>query len=196
MRPVPEAPDESRTVELLDRIRGGDDEAWTELYRLHHDEMLFVIRRQLGTKLRSLLQSEDILQSVALEAFRDLPRFENRGPGSLRAFLHKLVVHKIRDRADYFGAQKRKQPVGLATGMLEDVASTEPPRFFDSERYERLERAIDVLPEDMREAILLRRFQGLTSREAAEQMGKTEEAMRKLYSRALARLTVVVRDHG
>lgn len=194
--PVPEGPNDDRTVDLLGRIRDGDDDAWADLYRLHHDELLFVIRRQLGTKLRSLLQSEDILQSVALEAFRDLPRFENRGPGSLRAFLHKLVIHKIRDRADYFAAKKRGQPIALGTVLLEGVAADEPPRFFDSERYERLERALEVLPEDMKQAILLRRFEGYSSGEAAVRMGKSDSAMRKLYSRALARLTLLVTDGG
>ncbi|MCA8972702.1 MAG: sigma-70 family RNA polymerase sigma factor, partial [Planctomycetes bacterium] len=144
-----------------------------------------------------VLQSEDILQSVALEAFRDLPRFEPRAPGSLRAFLHKLVINKIRDRADFHSAKKRGAALSLETSMLGDVGMGdsdhgEGPRFYDSERYERLERALDRLPDDMRQAIVLRRFEGLSSREAADAMGKTDDAMRKLYSRALARLTLLV----
>ena len=192
MRPIPEAPDDARTIELLDRIRQGDEEAWTRLYRMHHDELLFVIRQQLGSKLRSLLQSEDILQSVALEAFRDLPQFEHRGPGSLRAFLHKMVLHKIRDRADYHAAQKRGNPIPLRASLMEGVAATEEPRFFDSQRYEKLERALAALPEDMRTAIVARRFEGLSSREAALRCGRSDDAMRKLYSRAMARLTLLV----
>ncbi|MCB9919344.1 MAG: sigma-70 family RNA polymerase sigma factor [Planctomycetes bacterium] len=192
MPALPQTPDEHRTLNLLSRIRDGDDEAWTALYRLHHDDLLFLIRRQLGPKLRSVLQSEDILQSVALEAFRDLPRFEPRAQGSLRAFLHKLVMNKIRDRADFHSAKKRGAALSLETSMLDDVGQGDGPRFYDSERYERLERALDRLPDDMRQAIVLRRFEGLSSREAADAMGKSDDAMRKLYSRALARLTLLV----
>lgn len=185
-------PDERQTVELLDRIRGGEEAAWGDLYRLHHDDLLFMIRRQLGPRLRAVLQSEDIFQSVAFEAFRDLPNFDYRGQGSLRAFLHKLVLHKIRDRADYFAAKKRGgQALPLDEERAGAIASDQEPRFFDSERYDRLEKSLAALPEEMRRVIELRRFEGYTSREAAEQMGKSEVAVRKLYSRALARLSLL-----
>ena len=82
MSPFPSSPGENRTLELLGRIHDGNDEAWNELYHLYHDELLFTIRMNLATGLRSALESEDVLQSVALEAFKALPRFEHRGEGS------------------------------------------------------------------------------------------------------------------
>lgn len=191
-RGLPESPQDARSVELLARVRDGDTEAWTALYRLHHDDLLFLIRRELGAKLRSVLQSEDILQSVALEAFRELPHFEPRATGSLRGFLHKLVLHKIRDRADYFAAKKRGSPLPLDTDESVGALAPEEPCFYDSERYERLERALEALPAEMRTSIVLRRFEGHSSREAAAIMGKSEDALRKLYSRALARLTLLL----
>jgi hypothetical protein len=57
----PELPDVGQTVELLTRIRDEDDDAWTELYRKYHDELLFVVRMNLGTKWRSALQSEEVV---------------------------------------------------------------------------------------------------------------------------------------
>ncbi len=190
---LPDTPNDARTLELLARVRDGDGEAWERLYRLYHDELLFSIRQKLGPRLRSVLQSEDVLQSVALAAFRDLPRFEHRGAGSLRAFLHTLVLNKIRDRADYFGAQKRSAPTVPWTASVDEGAGADrEPHYHDSERFERLERCLAALPESMREAILLRRFEGLSNVEAAQQLGKTEQATRKLYSRAVARLTVLM----
>ncbi len=117
MSRFPPSPGETRTLELLGRIHDGNDEAWNELYRLYHDELLFTIRMNLGTGLRTALESEDVLQSVALEAFKALPRFEHRGEGSLRAFLHRLVLNKIRDRADTFKAKKRAGAVPLTDTM-------------------------------------------------------------------------------
>ena len=112
---LPTPPDERRTVELLEDLRAADEGAWSELYRRYHDELLLLVRRRLGRRLRSVLESEDVLQSVALEAFRALPGFEHRGEGSLRRFLRQLVLNKIRDRADTFGAAKRAGGVPLAT---------------------------------------------------------------------------------
>jgi DNA-directed RNA polymerase specialized sigma24 family protein len=47
------------------------------------------------------------------------------------------------------------------------------------------------MPDDMRAVIQLRRFEGLSSQETAARMRKTDDAVRKLYSRAVARLSLL-----
>lgn len=188
----PDTPDEGRTIEVLARIRDGDDTGWRDLYERYHDELLFVVRAQLGSRLRSVLESEDVLQSVALEAFRALPSFEPRGTGSLRRFLHRLVVNKIRDRADTWRAQKRDGTVPLTDQVLAGVADPGTgPTYFD-DRYGRLERALATLPGEMREVLVLRKMEGYASKEVAERLGKSDAAVRQLYSRGLARLATLM----
>jgi RNA polymerase sigma-70 factor (ECF subfamily) len=193
--PFPQTPSQDLSRELVRRIQDGDELAWDELYRLYHDELLFTIRANLGARLRGVLESEDVLQSAALEALRALPRFEHRGHGSLRGFLHKLVLNKIRDRADTFGAKKRAGGVPLTDTMQENLAGAEP-RYFDGERFERLERGLGALPAEMRQVILLRRLEDRTYDEIARAMDRSESAVRKLYSRAMARLSIVVDASG
>lgn len=197
MSEFPPPPDEGETLDLLGRIRGGEGEAWNDLYRRYHDQLLLTIRARLGSGLRRHMQSEDVLQSVALEAFRDLDGFAYRGPGSLRHFLNKLVLNKIRDRADHFGALKRAGDTPLGDTLLASVPdpATEPT-YHDAERYGALERSLARLPEDLREVLLLRRVDGLPSREVAELLGRSDEAVRKAYSRALAKLALMMRDAG
>lgn len=197
MRALPAPPDDRTTLEILQRIRQGEEAGWEGLYRRYHDELLFAVRRKLGPGLRSVLESEDVLQSVALEALKALPRFEHRGAGSLRAFLHTLVLNKIRDRADTFGAQKRQGAVALTETVLARVgaAPAAAPEYFDP-AYERLERSLALLPEEMRAVLTLRRIEGLSSKEVAERLGKTDAAVRKLYSRALAQLALAAREQG
>jgi len=191
-------PTEGQTLELLGRIQDGDAEAWTDLYRRYHDELLFVVRMNLGRRLRGVLESEDVLQSVALEAFRALDRegdggFEHRGGGSLRSFLHRLVLNKIRDRADTHGAAKRKGAVPLTDTLLGGLAGDDaPPAYHDRARYERLEHCLNRLPEEMRRVLLLRKVEDLPSRTIAKMMDRSDTAVRKLYSRALARLTLLM----
>ena len=69
---------------------------------------------------------------------------------------------------------------------------TGAPQYRDSERFERLERGIEGLPNDMREVILLRKVEGLPSKEVARILGRSDDAVRKLYSRSLARLTTLM----
>ena len=63
-------------MELVQRIRQGDREAWNELYERYHDQLLLAVRMRLGPGLRRYLSSEDIFQSVALEAFHSLAALE------------------------------------------------------------------------------------------------------------------------
>ncbi len=187
----PDAPGDQETLQLIGGIARGDESAWRRLYDLYHDELLFFIRRSLGKRLRAQLESEDVFQSVALAAFRDLPRFAYRGKGSLRAYLHRMVLNKIRDRAAYFGAEKRRGAVPL-TDSVAARAATEPaePAYRRPEIWDALERALDALPEEQREIVVLRRLEGLSSREIAAKLGKSDAAVRKAYSRALAKLTL------
>ncbi len=198
MRAIPPAPDARSSIELVARLRQGDRDAWSELYARYHDQLLLTIRLQLGRGLRSHLQSEDILQSVALEAFLELEAFEYRGAQSLDRFLRQLVVNKIRDRADTFSAQKRAGTVPLDERTAAEIAAPESGalRYVDSERYERLESALNALPADLREVLVMRKFDGLSSQEIAGCLGKSDEAVRKTYSRALARLSLLVANGG
>lgn len=188
------APDEL-SLELVRRVQAGDSTAWEDLYRRYHDALLFAIRSRLGRGLRGWLQSEDILQSVVKDALRDLERFEPRGSGSLRHYLHVCVLNKIRSKAAHFEADKRAGERRLSSSALDRLSGPpEAPRYHDGARYERLERGLEQLPEAMREVVLLRSVEGLSNDEAAGILAKTPAATSKLYNRALARLGTCIGD--
>ena len=191
MDELPSVPDEATSLALVARIQRGEPTAWEELYRRYHDQLLLTVRMRLSSGLRAVLQSEDVFQSVALEAFAALDRFEYRGRGSLERYLKQMVLNKIRDRARGFAAEKRGGGRTPAEVDVDALAGAEPERvgYYQAEVYERLERAIQKLPDDMREVLLLRRIEGLTSREVAERLGKSDAAVRQIAARAMARLT-------
>jgi RNA polymerase sigma-70 factor (ECF subfamily) len=193
MDPFPPPPEESRSLELVAAIQAGETSAWEELYRRYHDQLLLLVRLRLGSKLRAVLQSEDVFQSVALDALSALQRFEYRGEGSLLRFLRTLVLNKIRDRADTFGAQKRSGGVPLRTAVIDGLAAPDGDlRYHDAVAYERLERALTRLPDEQRDVLLQRKVDGLTSQEIAQASGRTDDAVRKLCSRAMARLATLM----
>lgn len=182
---------DSNTLELFERLREGDSSAFGDLYRRYHDELLFAVRAHLGPRLRSRLESEDILQSVAADAFRALKGVRAETPEGLRHYLHAMIVNKIRGRADHFNAVKRDGDVPLTSAHAQQIAGDcAEPQYHDTERFGRLESALESLPDEMREVIVLRKVDGLPSRQVAVRMGRTDEAVRKLYSRAMARLTL------
>jgi RNA polymerase sigma-70 factor (ECF subfamily) len=186
----PQAPDEDLTLALVARAQSGDDDALNGLFERYHDHLLLAVRLRLGRQLRSVLESADVFQSVALEAIRDLGDFTPRGADSFRHYLNRLVLNKIRDRARYFGAAKRQGTQRASQTHLEELSS--PPEsvtYHDaSGRFESLEREIALLPEDMRQVLMLRTVDGLPSQEVAQLIGKSDASVRKTYSRAVARL--------
>ena len=184
------------SLDIVHRIQAGDDSAWEDLYLRYRDSLLFSIRCRLGTRLRSRLASEDILHSVVKDALGELQRFEPRGPGALRHYLHVCVLNKIRNRADHFGAQKRSGDVPLSDSIAARVPSSDEHElgYVNRGRYERLERGLAALPEPMREIVLLRLVEGLSNAEASQVLEKSPEAASKAFNRALARLGSLVED--
>lgn len=180
--------------ELVASIRNGDRRAWEDLYLRFRDRILFTVRARLGSALRARLESEDILQSVVRDALEDIDRFTPRGPGSLAHWLHVCVLNKIRNKAEGFAARKRAGEVPLDEGAEIAAAPGGGPEYLDRERFDRLERAMNTLPENLREVVILRRIEGLSNEEAAGVLGKTPEATSKLHARAMARLGLVLRD--
>ena len=113
-------------------------------------------------------------------------------PGSERNAATQLLAltNEIRDRARYFGADKRQGGQQVSQSQLNELpASHSPQVYFDaSGRFEGLEREIRRLPEEMRQVLILRTVDGLPSREVAKKIGKSDAAVRKIYSRAVAQL--------
>ena len=192
--PVPETSDES-SVELVARIQAGDRRSMETLYLRYRDRLILSIRCRLGPHLRSRLESEDILQSVFKDVIEDIDRFEHRGQWSLNRYLHACVLNKIRRKAEYHAAGKRTGEVPLSDSIMERIpgSSRAEPGYLDAGRFERLERGLGRLPEEMREVVVLRRVEELSNHETARVLGKTPEAASKLYNRALARLAIWMR---
>ena len=110
------------------------------------------------------------------------------------------MENKIRAKADYFGAARRdmKRERSIETrGKSEGSRTTEPPArtispselVLREEEIGRLEEALDQMSPAERDVIILRVFEGLSHQEIARRLGRpSENAVHKLYGRALARL--------
>ncbi len=141
------------------------------------------------------MQSEDILHSVFRDALSDLHRFEPAHPYAVNRYLHTCVLNKIRAKAEYYGAQKRRGEIPLSDTLAERLpnGAEDAPAYADAARYARLEDALSQLPEDLREIILLRRIEEMPNAEVARVLGKSPTAVSKAYNRALARLGLLLR---
>jgi RNA polymerase sigma-70 factor (ECF subfamily) len=180
---------------LHERLKAGDLEAWAEFHRRYEPLLRRVARRWLTPSLRRQADSIDVVQSVFRIAFEGLPGafFENEG--RLLAWLDVVTRHRVSHIA-----RREKGPKGAALGPLESDAAAvlggvgPVEAAARAEELHRLKAALDRLPPDEREVVLLRDFEGLSFSEAAARLSRpSADAARKLHDRARARLSSWVR---
>lgn len=110
------------------------------------------------------------------------------------AWLARIAENEIRDRADYHGRQRRdarvEVPLEAEHGSVAAAMRSALTQILLDERAERLEEALEALEPHYREVIILRSFEELSFREIGARLGKSEDACRMLFARAMAVLTM------
>ena len=179
--------DGSTTVQiqdLLDRFLKGDAAAKAALVRVAEDRLLILTRRMLRDYPRG--REYDDTQGIFNEAYLRLhTALDEAKPGTAREFFGLAalairrtlldLVRKFRGR----GSVKRNRP-GILDGDV-GVTGPEPDRFALSED---LFSAIDELPDDLKEVVMLHHFQGLSQGEIADLLGLHEDSVKRRWAKA------------
>ncbi len=189
--------------ELIARIHQRDQQALADFITSHRPQLMAFIERQLGTALRRKTEPDDVFQETSAEAVRALPTAElgDRDPFS---WLCQVAERRIIDlHRRFFGAQKRdaakEVPLGGTSrgsdsrgsgliNMLVASMTTASKVFSRNAREERLQEALKQLPEEQQTALRLRYIENLPSKQIAEQLGKSDAAVRVMLTRSLKRL--------
>ena len=184
----------SSSFELMERIKQGDREALSLLLDTHRRRLAILAHYRLGPQLRSLVEIDDILQETLLKSYLQFDQFTYRTPGSFMRWITRIMDHVIADAARHHGRKKRQATQLLPfrsdsnPGGPEPSDSRTPSRLLaQDEGLHTLMRELDELPDDYREVILLARIESLSTREVAERMGKSREAVALLLHRAVKR---------
>ena len=178
--------------------RSGDSAAFETLFGRTLPRLVAFIRAHAGGIVADRDSATDLAQSVCREALEDLGGFDYRGEEEFRRWLFKRATRKIHSRHRWLLRERRDvrrespaptdfDAVGLA------YADVTPSREAGAkEEVLRIEAALDQLPEPQREAISLTRIAGLSYSEVAEELGRSESAVRGLVMRGLARLAALL----
>lgn len=156
------------------------------------------VRLRMGRELRAREESCDIVQSVAREVLAHGERFRHGGEQGFREWLFTTAQRKIVNRLEHWRAQKRDG--AREAVMPSEFAGFGPtPSLFASAKEELLafEQAFDALTAEQRDVVVWSRLCGLGHAEIAARLGKTEVAVRKMLSRALAAVAArLAGEHG
>jgi RNA polymerase sigma-70 factor (ECF subfamily) len=182
---------------ILGRAREGEPAALDDLLARSLPALRAFVRLRTGEAVRAKESCSDLVQSVCVEALRELPACRAGDESQFRGWLCTVALHKILDKRKFWEAARRDagreaQP-GAASSDGDLLAAyatfcTPSQDLAAQEEVARIERAFDALPEDYREVIALSRLAGLSHRDIAERLGSSEAAVRQLLHRARARL--------
>jgi RNA polymerase sigma-70 factor (ECF subfamily) len=203
-------PDEhtsENSSELAQRAAAGDRAAVDALIERHLPELRAFVRLRAGDALRRRESTSDLVQSTCREVLTHLERFQFPDETAFRRWLFVTAQRKIADRADHYAAQKRaavrEERLASEAGVQDEQLANCYRRFSSPSRralvrdeIEQLERAFDALTEEQREIVTLAHVVGLSRAQIAEQVGKSENAVRIVLHRALARLAEFVNADG
>ena len=178
---------------LVARIVAGDDQALGHVYDRYGSLVYGLARRVTG----SSAAAEEITQEVFVQLWEHADRFD-AAKGSLRAFLgaitHRRAVDWVRSEARRREREARTSQ-DAATGTVATVADI-TTGVTAEDTAARVRAAVETLPLEQREAVVLAYFGGLTFREVAASLGLPEGTAKSRLRLALGKLSTVLSAQG
>jgi RNA polymerase sigma-70 factor (ECF subfamily) len=132
--------------------------------------------------------ADDVAQDICLAVFRALPRYRDRGR-PFEAFVHGVASRKVAD------ARRALARHPLPTAEVPDAVDDGPTpedAVIRSHEVESASELLHLLPERLRELMVLRVGAGLSTEETAAALGMTTGAVRVAQHRALAKMRQII----
>ncbi|WP_440995573.1 RNA polymerase sigma factor RpoE [Arhodomonas sp. SL1] len=162
--------DSESDAALVARAKAGDKQAFNVLVLKYQHKLIKLISRYVHDQSEAM----DVAQEAFIKAYRALPRF--RGDSSFYTWLYRIAINTAKNHLVSMGRRPPDSDVDAQDAERYDVDSP----LKDHESPEALARrdevqqavldAIEELPEDLRTAVTLREFEGMTYEEIAQAM--------------------------
>jgi RNA polymerase sigma-70 factor (ECF subfamily) len=164
------------------------DAEFSDLYRAHLRDVYSYAYYRVGNHH----DAEDLTEQTFLQAYRHFERAQRESDGRpLRPWLiriaHNLAANLYRDRA-----RKPQSPLDESAPIA--AAHTTEELVSGRDELKRVLEAVKELPDDRREALIMRFALGMDNREIARALGRTDGATKVLIHRAIKQLEGIVAE--
>jgi RNA polymerase sigma-70 factor (ECF subfamily) len=167
--------------------------------------LLILARMQIGRRLQGKVDADDVVQETFLRAVRDRDCFRGSSEKELAGWLRQILAARLAELVRrYCGTQSRDVRLEQTLQLELDHSSQVLDRGLVAQlsspsqqaaRHEQatwLAQALERLPDDYRAVLVLHDLEECDFPEVARRMGRSVEAVKKLWARALARLRKTV----
>ena len=156
------------------------------LYEEYYDKIAHYVFVRIGDKN----EADDIASEVFLKALKSISSYEEQGI-PMQAWLFKIAHNMV---VDHLRKVSKYQTVPIDAVEIQD--KTDPAEIAEINiTMESVRKAMDKLTIDQREVLRLRFFGGLSSREVAGLMKKTDGSVREMQRSALEKLRQLLSPH-
>lgn len=184
--------------ECIRLAQAGCPDALGELYERSRRYLLLIANQSVDARLRAKLGPSDIVQETLLKAKRHFDRFEGHSKAELRAWLRMILLNCVQDANRRFqpGAQRDLTRERNLQSILRYASDTWPTACGETpsqlamaaEQNAALSAAMARLPSEYRQVIVLRNLERRPFAAIGETLGRSADATRKLWLRAIDRL--------
>lgn len=170
--------------QLVERVQAGDRRAFDLLVLKYQHKIIAIISRYI----RDSHEVHDVAQEAFIKAYKALSGF--RGDSQFYTWLYRIAINTAKNhlvargrRPPAFDVDVEDAEFYSGSEALKDLDTPENNLFRD-ELQQVVDRAIQALPEDLRTAVTLREYEGLSYEEIAEVMGCPVGTVRSRIFRA------------
>src|SRR5262245_4015777 len=191
---------EHHVDELIAQARINPSEGLGALLEKHRSYLNLLARVQIGRRLQGKADSADLVQETFLEAHRHFALFHGRSAAEFAQWLRQILAARLAKLVRrYLGTKGRDVRLEQALqrelerssdhlGKALIAGSTASQQAVRREHALLLAEALQRLPKDYREVLILRHLEECAFAEVARRMGRTLESVKKLWARALPHL--------
>jgi len=178
--------------------RDGDDADIGRLLESFRPYLAAIAQAEFPSGLAGKLGTSDVVQDTIIKGLERFPQFQGTTREEFARWLRAILRNHIANVVETFSAQKRdvsREKPGHV-GLVDPWQSSPSGAALSREERDRLDTALASLPDEPRRVILLRHRDDQTFAQIGVAIGKTEEAARKVWVRAVEKLQQALERTG
>jgi RNA polymerase sigma factor (sigma-70 family) len=185
-----------KTSLLLERWHNGQREALGQLLMAHGDFVHRKVRELMTPVLRARQETGDYVQEALLEFLESAPRFQIENGKLFRGLLFKIVKNTMLEKERWWRSLRRDiaRECPLPEGSvlhLEAMDRTPASIVVAEEQIGFIRLGLEFLDSEDRRVVVMHDFERAKDREIGEAIGKSPDAARMQYNRAVLKLSKI-----
>lgn len=187
--------------DLLRRARDGDDDARGRLLEIYRNYLRVLARTLIGQTIQVRIDASDLVQETFLKAHRKFAQFMGGSEAELIGWLRQILVHSLANQAKHYRARARdvrreesleaaldRSSLAIQAALAAPSSASPSARAVHREEAVLLADALERLPADYRDVFIFRNLEHIPVEQVAIRMGRSVNAVRKLWTRAMLEL--------